>query len=965
MGKGEGLFQKICSEAVFREAWRRVKANMGSPGIDRLSIEDFQANLGTNLSLLRDLLQQEVYQPLPLMVKEIPKDDGTKRILKIPSVRDRIVQEAVLLVLQPVWDRTFLDCCYGYRPKKSAHAAVKRIERHLKKGEKWLVDADIEDFFGSVNQDLLITLFGEKIADPRIVRLIKEWIACASETGIGIPQGAVISPLLANIYLHQLDLHMRNGPGHYIRYCDDFVVLCETRQEAEHALEVARQVFENRLRLRVNEAKTRVCSLRDGFVFLGFHFSEKGKRPSQKAIDRLRGKVEHEIKASQHVPDPTFPAKLRSIIRGWQNYFQLAHFDGQGLLEEIEKVIESQPEAGPAHILKAALHIEKGDKEHACNIVNEKLDAPSDDGEVHFQWGILCEALGMHAEARGKYLMTLRTRPDHPEGVRRLGVNYLMEGKIEKAIRFLQKAVSLAPDSPEAHFALGKAFEEWALYGAARKAYDRARELGFDSDKMPVRTKDKEDNIGIYRGEDIELFLRLFSGREGVFAKQWLDSKGTCGYYPVNKPLTKKDVRSHLAGKSTVGLYLMRTDNTVKLAVIDIDVTKKTREEINNRGRQGLEEWRQLALTDARRIANFLRTLQIPIYLESSGWKGAHCWLFLEQPLKASEIRAFLKEIAQRVGPPPGGINREIFPRQDKVSKNALGSLVKLPMGKHMVTQERALFLNDEGQAYENQLGFLWEIRTVSPIMLRKSFAMVRFPNAAPQGSPALDDSAQKLLDKCNVLRYLAKKSEKERDLNHSERLVLLHTLGHLGDTGKQAIHHIIGHCMNYEYGRTERWLKRIKQSPVSCPRIRDWLSDITPSIGCYCEFPAEKGYPTPLLHVDSEITSRTGARDEAQRKEPSIGTLGNGPEEKQEEPKPEIFSDDKSSSPHSEHPDQLVRNYVELKRAKNEIDWKLRQVGEKLEGMFEAKGVNALQTAAGILIRAKIDNKTIWAMEL
>ena len=986
--KGDiALWQKLSTEENFRQAWQRVKANMGSPGIDRVSLGDFEANLTDNLSLLLNLVRQDLYEPLPLLSFK-GKDE---RELKIPAIRDRIVQEALLLVLQPIFDVQFLDCSYGYRPGRSAHKAIARIERNIKKGRHWIVDADIDNFFDSIDQTLLVELISLKITDAKVLRLIQDSIKPPGGAPIGIPQGMVLSPLLANIYLHPLDEVMVRSPGHYIRYADDILVLCLTEEEARTALDIAREILEKKLYLRFNEDKTRICSLEQGFVFLGYHFTPEGKRPTSRALDRLKAKIEQQLSAAQEIPPVDLAAKLKSIMRGWLNYFQMSAADQANLQRELDAILDAHKDTIPAQILKAALLLQSNEEEKAKEIVLEGMELPSTEAELYYQWGILCQALQMEEEARENFYQALKIKPDHKEAIYHLGVALLRQGKMDKAIRYLQRAVQLAPESAEAHLALGIALGRWGLYGAARKALARAREL--DPDIKPpepppahaVAKEEKPDPVVAYTTEQIQQFLRLFSGREGVFAQQWVDNTGRSGYMPVHKPLSPDDVQSHLQGKTTLGLYLMRSDNTVKVGVIDIDLTKQT---INEQCQpfDTWSEWEALVQKEAHKLRDISKGLGIPVYVEDSGWKGRHLWFFFSQPIRAAEVREFLKEILRIAGEPPAGIHWEIFPKQDYVSKDALGSLIKLPLGIHQINQRRALFLDTAGKPYDNQLEILTQLELISPEKLRQASMILRaqkLPSPKMPEDSEDNEGVKRVLERCNVIRFLARKAESEQELGHYERLTLLHTLGLLGKAGKQALHQIIGHCLNYDPNRTGRWIKRLKPYPVSCPRIREWLSDLTPSIGCYCEFPVpEKGYPSPVLYADPDTIIKIKAQEQEEPTGISCpDTALEPPEDKELDAaitqEPQVPAPDQETTAPAagletaiERPpeplvEQLLESYIAMKKSRNDIELKIRDTEEELTRLFQAKEIDSLPTSLGNLTRVKKGDKMIWVIEL
>mgnify|MGYP001149285513 CR=1 FL=1 len=891
MHSSKHLWEKICSEENFYNAWQKVKANRGCPGIDKVTIEDFELNLHNNLSLLRNLLKERVYEPLPSIVKEIKKENGKKRVLKIPAVRDRIVQEAVLLILQPFFEQIFLECSYGYRVGKSALMAVKKVENLIRDGFIWIIDADIKEFFESVSKRLIIYLFSSYIDDKRIVNLLKGWLEYETQPDSGIPQGMVLSPLLANLYLHNFDLFIKPKSKGYIRYCDDFVVLCRSKEEAEKLFKIIDEFFTNELLLSLNHDKSRISNVSEGFTFLGFDISKAGRKPSTKSIDRLKTRIKDELLHSYRTTEEQLKNKIKAIIRGWQNYFGLSGFSEEELLKEVEELSNKYHDPIPLRILKAALYIQNNEQHRAYDIIVQH-PVDTEEAELHYQWGILCECLGLEEEAVDEYYEALRLDNSHKESIFKIGVNWLKKGKIDRAINFLQKAVYLQPDNFEVYIELAKAYEKWELHGAAQKALLQAKQINPNLSLNFFRNSLNYQEKSNFIDEDLKIFLKLFSGREGVHARQWINEYGKIGYYPVQRALDIEDVRQHINGKITLGMYLMRMDNTIKVAVIDIDLSKKL---ILNEQTKMIDMW-QLVFMDAVKIVRFLQNFEVTAYLESSGWRGVHVWLFFEQPIKARDVRAFLKLALRKVGPPPEGINREIFPIQDAIDKNSLGSLIKLPLGKHKLTDNRCLFIDLNGKPLENQFAFLWSIKTISSNKFYNALSNLNSSQAIQKFDIIETEKIDQMLKKCKVLKYLSQKAKQELYLNHYERLVLLNTLGHIGEEGKKAIHTIISNCTNYSYERTEKWIRRMSKFPLSCPKIRDWLGDITSVVGCYCEFNLGKNeYPSPLLHV-------------------GIKTFRKVKEEKNFEK------------------DELIKIYMKLKKEKQEIEKRLHETEKKLK---------------------------------
>ena len=332
----QGIFiERILSNENMNRAYKQVKKNKGAAGIDGMECADLFSHLKVNGQQLRESIRNQSYKPMPVKRVEIPKADGSKRKLGIPTVTDRMVQQAAAQVLTPIYERKFHENSYGFRPGKSAQKAVLKAVEYMNEGYNWVVDIDLEKFFDTVEHDKLISVLNKEIKDGKILSLIRKFLVSGvmvgeqiEETEIGTPQGGNISPLLANILLNELDWELESRGLKFARYADDCIIMVGSEMSANRVMRNISRFIEEKLGLKVNMTKSKV-DRPSGLKYLGFGFYFDSRahqfkaKPHAKSVAKFKKRMKEFTSRSWGVSNSYKVEKLNQLIRGWINYFEI------------------------------------------------------------------------------------------------------------------------------------------------------------------------------------------------------------------------------------------------------------------------------------------------------------------------------------------------------------------------------------------------------------------------------------------------------------------------------------------------------------------------------------------------------------------------------------------------------------------------------------------------------------------
>jgi len=506
---------------------------------------------------------------------------------------------------------------------------------------------------------------------------------------------------------------------------------------------------------------------------------------------------------------------------------------------EAESQIKLDPFNPLHHIALAKAYLEEGDEERARKVVAVRRNLPSKDPSVHFEWGKLCEELGMARQARESYEQAIALDPKNPECHFRAALLYYEKGAWERALKHLQKTVSLSPENLEAKKTLASIYDQMGFKGSARVVQGAERKV--DPSQQTISFD--------LSGEDVSIILSLFQGKEFGYARYQLEATGTPAHSYVKGTLAFKEIRAHLMGEETYGVYPLRADRTLKLGSIHVGIPwRKVVENTKNTGFLTLLE--EKVQHYSREIVEKSREFGIPAYMENSGERDRRVWFFFEEFIPLELVERFLNNLVDKVRAPFPDITSSLLLGIKGKGIGYEDHPVMLPLGSNRRTGMRCFFVNGYGDPYEDQLLWTKKIRPISRREIQEFIKIAEKRRFDWVSDGALDPS-KRLEKSCPVIEEITRKASSGRMLSHEEKVVIFFTFGFLKDDFR-SLHNALEPCPDYRPKKVDRMASRLGLNPISCPKIREILPEITAYLPCNCSLAIpDGGYPTPLLHVN------------------------------------------------------------------------------------------------------------------
>ena len=796
----------------FWKGWGRLKkkGRVGQ-GIDGLSVDDISDPSGFITGLFQDV-QEGQYKPDPVR-EAVIHERGKSRKIGIVTLRDYVVQGAVISLLQPHCESRFLDCSYAYRPGRSAMQAADVIAEAISSRRfQTVVESDFQGFFDMIDHEqLLRQALG---FFPGKEDWLKRIFAITLQSELGLIQGAPVSPLYSNLFLHMFDQYFEQIAPFYLRYSDDFLLFTDSIEEGERLLDRVQDAAKQ-LQLSLKLDKTDVKPVSEGFDFLGHRFDLTGKRAGLKALSSLEQNLRAIIDAEQETD--LFHIRIEQAVRGWEQYF--GPVDWKQIHDRDVRLLSVHFHPGEADAADMNEASQSQDNEAVWRIqARVKLAMEQDDIPVCFFW------LARLEEQDGKAAY---------EQYRTLNIEEMTFTHFSICMTYIRDFHnSRSPEDARG------ALLDWLLF---EQYFETAQLLSV----MEVIASQSEAPI---RHERLEERMKTwFTADESRFGHD-LYIKGIRRIREKKRGWTVTDLHDHVNGNVTLAQYLVNAEGQVPYAILDVDVLKpyvftdkKTFEDAMN------SAWKTTLMLYDESVKNGFHPL-----LEKSGQRGYHLWFFFQEPADVDRASGFLRELVRGVEYDER-ISVECFPKQLKWKKGMISQAIKIPGGLHPVSGNQSVFLDRDETPLdlEEALSSIRRIRLSDVAKWTERRAQDPITKRLPGKAQPLKPFAE-LQEKCPVMDYYVRKASKAKHLSHDERMFFLSLAGPLGEDGRTFIHQVMGHTSNYRQDVTDRYVNRAYDLPISCPKIREKYPEAVEQVPCHCRFQIRKGeYPTPLLYIE------------------------------------------------------------------------------------------------------------------
>lgn len=986
-------FEHAASESSLRRGLDQAVRNRAGCGPDGVTVAEFALRADVELARLRTELLTGAYRPRPARQMKIPKPGGGHRCIAVSCVRDRVVQHAFAITLGQELDGVLHDRAYAYRKGRSTHDALAAVERSLRDGLGWVLRADVESFFDTIPQALLLGELERVTEDALLIDLVGLLLEAGAlvggeiaDPGVGTPQGSPLSPFLANLYLAPLDACVADAGHAMVRYGDDLCVNVPTRARAEAALSLIEQVLQ-RLRLSLNKNKLEVRHVGEGFVFLGFQFHPGGRRPGSKAASRLVHNLDKVL--TERPVDGV--EEIDEILHGWLGYY--GSFAGI----ELPDAVRARAELLEEHRAEA---VQLGPLGKTARSVAESGGMATSVGRSVAEGGAAavlgCEGAEPAAEVsvwqEAATVLAGVSGTAEEDAARaswrdRLGIDDLPTFSLlaERLVAFDGAGVA------EVLARLGR-------FGDAEQAQGLRRPVSLDPGDgqarmrrvEPIDGRDTEERprMDVQPG-DAERMLELFGGAEHVFQRDLRMGDRIERERVLSAP-TAAHVRQHLAGEYWLGFYPLRSNNTVRLGAMRVLVAAKARASTEASG------IRPEVTEQARRLIEVLRGFGIDPVVSREPQRGYLLWVLVDAPMTAARARTFMQLVAERAGHPGPMVTREVVPAQEVAKRDKPGTAFQLPLGLDPRTNERAWLCDDAFVPILDPCARLRALQLNASQgvaealgVVRRSWPPVRGPQrepgrpsatdpeakAAPPVAAGVDASvvaeaptevqvatsplrewprAQSLYVGCAVVRTFVDRCMAGQGMTTSERMVVADLLLRLGDEGVPALEGVLRYVDGYRPGLAERYRGRSYPYPISCGKVRMKWPDLTSRVGCDCRFRVPPGaYPTPVLHAVG--AAEVPGLDERVREAASRGGLARAAMAAMNEGRKELGA--KAAA--------LCNRLSELRRQRRLIEKAIADVEQELDGVITEAGEDALETPAGTLRRTEQDGVRRFVLEV